>query len=239
MMGLSLSRRARLGLIAIFLIALIVLFPMRLMFGIIGAERFVAARSMGGSLWDGHVGQMMLGEVPLGTVDAGLSPVQLLLLRARVDIERKPGLPNPIKGALTTGFGRAGIDSVTGTLPLGAAASPLPLASIDMTDVTVHFAGSRCDVAQGQVRAHVAGQIGGLNLSQGLSGAAQCDGDAMLLPLVSQSGLERLDVRLSGSGRYTAQMRVTTNDETLALGLASAGFKRSGDSLLLTIQGTM
>src|SRR3546814_1409978 len=61
----------------------------------------------------------------------------------------------------------------------------------------------------------VAGQVAGLNLSQGLSGFATCDGETVLLPLVSQSGMEKMTVRLWLSGRYTAEMRVELADPAL------------------------
>ena len=47
----------------------------------------------------------------------------------------------------------------------------------------------------------LANECNALNLSQGLSGIVTCDRDALLLPLVSQSGLERIDLRLWRSAR--------------------------------------
>lgn len=240
MMGLTLSRRARWGLIGIFLLSLIILFPMRIAFGMLGIERYgVSAREVAGSIWSGGIGQLHLGEVPVGTVSAGLSPLQLVLLHARLDVERKRGVPDDISGALSAAPGRFGIDDVTGSVPLGAAAAPLPIAGIDMQDVSVRFAQGRCADASGQVRAKLAGDIAGINLSQGLSGAAKCDGDKLLLPLVSQSGMERIDVRLSGNGRYLAEMRVTPSDPALADKLGMAGFRQAGGDLVLRIEGTM
>src|SRR3546814_13358784 len=63
---------------------------------------------------------------------------------------------------------------------------------LDMEDVSIRFSGDHCGHAEGRVRAHVAGQVAGLNLSLGLSGFATCDGETVLLPLVSQSGMEKM-----------------------------------------------
>jgi general secretion pathway protein N len=41
------------------------------------------------------------------------------------------------------------------------------------------------------------------------------------------------------SGRYVAEMRVDTADATLAETLAQSGFARSGDSLLLKVEGAL
>src|SRR3546814_8675667 len=121
-----------------------------------------------------------------------------------------------------------GIDDVTGAVPLGRTFAPLPLSSLVMEDVSAWFSGDRCGHAEGRVRARMAGQFPGLNLSQGLSGVASCDGEALLLPLVSQSGLEKLDLRIWRSGRYQAEMRVETDDATLGEALTKAGFAEAG-----------
>ncbi|CAN5350458.1 type II secretion system protein N [soil metagenome] len=239
MMGLSLSRRARLGLLALFALSLLLLLPMRMAFGLFGMDRYgVTARSMAGSVWAGRIGQLGIGEVPLGTLDAGLSPLQLLVGRARINVASRDGT-NALAGGLTSGIGRTGIDDVTGTLPLGVAAAPLPISAVELTEVSAHFAGNACADAQGQVRARIAGAAGGLNLAQGLSGTARCEGAALLLPLVSQSGLEKLDVRLSANGRYIAELRVTTSDPALAQELMAQGFARAGEVLAIRVEGTL
>jgi general secretion pathway protein N len=181
----------------------------------------------------------MLGDVALGSVEASLSPVQLLMGRARFDIARQLGQPDDIAGAFTVGFGRIGIDDVTGNVPVGRLFAPVPLGNLAMEDVTAWFAGDRCGHAEGRVRAQVTGQLPGLSLAQGLSGNVACDGDAILMPLVSQSGMERITLRLMRSGRYVAEMRVDTADATLAETLAQSGFARSGDSLLLKVEGAL
>jgi len=89
------------------------------------------------------------------------------------------------------------------------------------------------------VRAHMAGQWPGLNLAQGLSGEVRCDGEALLLPLVSQSGMEKIDLRIWRSGRYVAEMRVETADPTLAAALAGAGFAEAGGVRVLKVEGTL
>ena len=93
--------------------------------------------------------------------------------------------------------------------------------------------------AEGRVRAQMAGQFPGLNLTQGLSGVASCDGEALLLPLVSQSGLEKVNLRIWRSGRYVAEMRVETADAVLGDALAKAGFAGTGGARELKVEGTL
>lgn len=240
MMGLHLPRRARLTLILLFALGFILFMPLRIALGLAGVERVgVAARDVRGTIWSGRIDQLMLGTMPLGSVRAALSPVSLLMGRARFDIERRSGAADDISGALTVGFGRAGVDDVTGVVPLGRTFAPLPIGSLVMEDVSAYFSGDRCGHAEGRVKAQMAGQFPGLNLSQGLSGTASCDGDALLLPLASQSGMEKLNLRIWRSGRYVAEMRVETADATLADALAKAGFAGVGGARVLKVEGTL
>ena len=239
MTRLGWSRRTRIGIVLLFVLGLILFMPMRIALGLSGLERLgVAAREVRGTLWSGRMDELMLGTMPVGTVNAALSPVQLLMGRARFDIWRRQGADD-LSGALTVGFGRVGIDDVTGTVPLGRSFAPLPIASLAMEDVTAYFTGDRCGHAEGRVRAQMAGQFPGLNLTQGLSGVASCDGEALLLPLVSQSGLEKINLRIWRSGRYVAEMRVETADAALGDALAKAGFAGTGGARVLTVKGTL
>lgn len=240
MMGLNLSRRMRMAFILLFALGLLLLFPMRMALGLAGFERLgVSARDISGSVWSGQIDELLLGDISLGAVRGGLSPVGLLTGRARFDIWRRNGVADDLSGALTVGFNRIGVDDVTATVPLGRTFAPLPVASIVMEDVTAYFTGNRCGHAEGTVRAMIAGQFPGLNLSQGLSGVATCDGDALLVPLVSQSGMEKISLRIWRSGRYSADMQVETADATLADSLAKAGFADVGGARLLKIEGAL
>lgn len=240
MMGLILSRRMRITLLVIVLLGLLLFLPMRVALGLAGLERLgVAARDVRGTVWSGRIDQLMLGDMPMGSVRAGLSPLALLTGRARFDIARTKGLADDISGALTVGFGRIGVDDVSGAVPLGRTFAPLPIASLQMEDVSAYFTGDRCGHAEGRVRARMAGQFPGLNLSQGFSGALACDGDALSLPLASQSGMETIALRIWRSGRYSATMRVETADPTLAASLGQAGFATVGNAQVLKVEGTL
>ena len=240
MKGLNLSARFRIILMLVLIAAILMFLPMRVALGMAGLDRLgLGARDVRGTIWSGRIDQLMLGEMPMGTVNAGLSPIALLTGRARFDIGRTKGMADDIKGALTVGFGRIGVDDMTGAVPLGRTFAPLPIANLQMEDVTGWFAGDRCGHAEGRVRARMAGQFPGLNLTQGLSGSVACDGDALLLPLVSQSGMEKITLRIWRSGRYSAEMRVETADPGLGATLGQAGFSVVGNAQVLKIDGTL
>lgn len=66
------------------------------------------------------------------------------------------------------------------------------------------FSFGRCADARGNVRLSVASSIAGLDLSNGLLGKPRCDRGQLLLPLLSQSAMEHVDIRIAGDGTYSA-----------------------------------
>lgn len=224
---------------AAFVFALVALFPMRLAIDWIGLdERGLAAREANGSVWIGALAEAQLGPVPIGDVEAGLDTLPLFLGRARVGLERDDAA-RPFAGAATVSGDRFGLDDVTAQLPVGALFAPLPVTSLDLSDLTAHFADGLCVEAEGLVRANVAGELGGVLLPGGLSGNARCDEGALLLPLASQSGLERLDLRLWADGRYRLDLAVRPTDPALGERLRAAGFVPAGSGYALTTEGRL
>ena len=240
---LVLSRRAKIGLLIFALIAATAFFPLRIALDLAGTGASGAsARQVRGVIWSGRIEDLSLGTVNLGSVRAAVSPVQLLVGRVRLDLWRDGAQGDgPLRGAWTVGFNQRGIDDVTGTVPVGGAFAPLPLSTLEFDDVTVHFAGDTCAKAEGRVRAQFAGEFAGLRLSRGLSGAVACDGNTVLFPLVSQTGMDKLSLRLSRDGRFTAQIAVKTGGDGNSEGgmLAAAGLKRQGGDYVMTIEGQM
>lgn len=236
----ALSRRARTGLALFAVFAALIFFPLRLALDIAGTGASASARQVRGAVWRGRIDGLALGPVALGDMYAAVSPVQLLAGRVRLDLWRDdPQGADPLRGAWTAGFNQRGIDDVTGAVPVGGAFAPLPLSALEFDDVTVHFAGDSCARAQGRVRARLEGQFGGLSLSQGLSGEAICDGVAVLFPLVSQTGLEKLSLRVWRDGRFTAQIAVRDEDDANGTALAAAGLTKRGADYVLTLEGRM
>lgn len=224
------STRARLILAVLILFALVATFPLSLAFSIAGLDRMgVSARSLRGPIWWGGAEDLRIGDIQLGTVDVFLDPFKLLIGALRVDIARQLAKPDDIRGGLTIGFGTRSFDDVTGVVPLAAALAPLPVSRVEFEDVSVRFSGGLCAHAEGRVRVRVPAIIAGLNLANGLVGEARCDGEALVLPLVGQSGQERLEARFFADGRYEATMRIRASDPTLSGALISNGFRGAGN----------
>ncbi len=235
--------RARLALgrtlffAAALLFALIALLPLRLAADWLGlAGHGFAAREARGSMWMGAFEEARLGPVPLGDVTARLNSLPLLLGRARVSLERDDG-GKILQGAATVTRGGFGFDDLTAELPVGAVFAPLPISSLDLSDVTAHFSEGQCARAEGRVRATASGPIGGIALPSGLGGNVRCDGRALLLPLAGQSGMERMNLRLFADGRYRADLVVRPADDAARDRLIANGFRLGRGGYALSAEG--
>ncbi len=181
------------------LFSLAALLPLRFALDWLGyADKGLAARDTRGSVWLGALTEARFGTTRLGDVATRLRVLPLLIGRARLDLEQGDG---GLKAAVTVSRHGFGIDDATGRIEAGALAD-LPPPTLDLADLSVRFGDGLCVHAEGMVTARFAGELVGVPLTAGFSGEARCDGQAVLLPLVSQSGGDRLDVRLFTDGRY-------------------------------------
>ncbi len=224
---------------AALLVALLVFLPMRLALGWVGlGEQGLVARRVSGSVWGATLTEARFGDLTLGDLSARLSPLPLLIGRASVALAGpETASATALKAALTVSRHTIGVEDASGNLPTGRVFAPLPVTSLDLDDLTIRFRDGRCEAAEGRVRASLAGEAGGVQLPAGLSGAARCDGGALLLPLASQAGTEAIALRVEGDGRYRADLTVQSTDPALAVRLQAAGFTATAAGYLLSIQG--
>jgi general secretion pathway protein N len=181
------------------LFSLIALLPLRVALDRLGfEEKGLTARAAEGSIWLGALAQARLGTMELGDVATRLRVLPLLAGRARLDIAQEG---DGLHGGLTLSRHGFGIDDASGVLT-APELQGLPPPSLELGDLSVRFGDGLCAAAEGLVKARFAGELAGVKLAGGFSGEARCDGPALLLPLASQSGADRLDVRLFADGRY-------------------------------------
>lgn len=237
MIRLRTGRAALFG--ALLLAALILFLPLRLVLGAAGVDAAgLTARRADGSVWAGTLTEASAAGLRLGDLDARLSPLQLLLGRARVALASRDGDPlHPFHGAITVSRHSTGADGVTATLPAGAVFAPLPVTVLDLDDVSATFTDGLCDHAAGRVRATLAGDVGGVPLAGTASGEARCDAGALLLPLSDPAGSERVELRVRADGGYTARLAITSADPAVAGKLAALGFQSQGGAYRLSVEG--
>ena len=168
-------------------VALIVLLPLRVAAGWFDmGGKGLAAREVEGSLWLGRLREAQFGPVQLGDIDARLNVLPLFLGRARLSLHRDEAVGGALDGALLVSRHRFGIEDMTGQLRTGSLFGPLPIATLDLSDVSVNFEDERCESAEGQIRATLAGDVAGLGLPTSVSGAMRCQNGAAMLPLAGQ-----------------------------------------------------
>lgn len=224
---------------AVFLVALVALLPLRLVLGWFDLDATrIAAREATGSVWSGALHEAEAGNLAFGDLGAALSPWPLFVGRARIDLAgHSTTSARAVHGAIGASRHAVGIDDMTATIETGAVFAPLPLSAIDLEDASVRFALGKCESASGRVTARLGGEIAGFALPQSLSGSARCDGGALLLPLASQAGTERIALRIEQSGRYTADLQLQPGDAATAAKLALVGFQQGPGGYRLVTQG--
>ncbi|HYE29678.1 MAG TPA: type II secretion system protein N [Allosphingosinicella sp.] len=185
--------------LAALLFSLAALLPLRLALDWLGFEtRGLAAREAQGSVWLGGLADARFGTVPIGDVATRLRALPLILGRARLDV-RQEG--DGLRAGLTASRHGFGIDDASGMVQ-ASGLGRLPPPSLNLADLSVRFADGLCVAAEGRVQARFAGELAGMPLAAGFSGEARCEGPALLLPLATQSGADRVEVRLFADGRY-------------------------------------
>jgi general secretion pathway protein N len=208
-------RAARIGVPALFVMALVVLFPLRIAVGGISG---LTARAAHGTIWSGTLRDASLGPFALGSIDAGLAPLPLVVGRREVRLSRlaEAGV-EPFAADLWSG----GVAHATGKLALARGLGPLPIDSITFNDFGVTMTDGTCTSAQGKIAVSLpvpgAGTIP-------LSGSPRCDGRALLLPLRGPGGMERLDLRVTANGSWRADLLLAGVSADMAAPLVAMGF---------------
>lgn len=205
-----LPRRAWLALAALFVLALVALFPLRLALDWAGAGKgAVSAQAVEGTIWSGRIGELNAGPLPLGTVDAGLNPLALLLGRAEVWLRRPDAAGEPFAATASGIGGNLSLRHVNGTVPLGGAAGALPVDAIGFGDFAMTMKDGKCVAADGTVTLKLAPVSALLPADIALSGKASCRDGALTVPMQGPAGMEKLLLKVAGDGKWTADLVLT------------------------------
>ncbi|UVO53911.1 type II secretion system protein N [Sphingomonas sp. SUN039] len=217
------------ALIALVSLPLAVVLPLAL-----PDESGIAAKRAEGSVWRGMLREVDVAGLPLGDMHVALRVLPLLVGEARLGFSA-----SGLRGTLVASSGSVGIAEARGVLDLAGRLRPLPLARLNLDGVTTSFRDGRCALARGRIRAEIAGDVGGLALPGGMSGAVRCDGAMLLLPLVGQSGMERIDLRIAEKGAWRADLSIRTTDPVLMAKLLSSGFVAGPGGYTVRVSGAL
>lgn len=224
--------------VAVLIVALIVFLPMRLALGWFGvAEAGMTARDVSGTIWSGALTDSRFGDIAMGDLSARVSPLQLLLGRARIALVAPDGATGPrLTGAVDVTRHSVGLSDVTASLPVGNAFAPVPVTMLELDNVSVSFKAENCDRAAGRVRAVLTGDVAGQVIPTSMSGTPRCDAGALLLPLTSPAG-EGSTIRIWPDGRYHADLTLAPADPAQAARLQASGFVQTQQGWQLAIEG--
>ncbi|MGB5076369.1 MAG: type II secretion system protein N [Sphingorhabdus sp.] len=215
--------RSRTIFFAIFLLlgAVLAFLPLR---AILGGDH-ITARAINGTIWDGTIRDLRVGKLAIGDVNARLEILPLLLGRARISISRgdAPFAPG-ITGSVTRRLGGFSLDLVNASLVDSSLLAPLPVENIVLEDFSARFIAGRCAETAGAVRLTLASTLPGLDMSAGMLARPRCERGKLLIPFVSQSAMEHLDIRLTADGQYTATIFLERDRTDQMPELALLGF---------------
>jgi general secretion pathway protein N len=218
------------------LAALIVFMPLRVAVGGNG----VIARKVEGIIWDGSIRDLSVGRLPVGDVNARLAFWPLFLGRAQIVLSRGDAPFSPgINGSITRRPGGFSVDNMKASFPVGQFFAPLPADTIELQDFSVRFNAGRCAQASGNIRLTLAGGIAGIDVVNGLLGKPRCDRGDLLVPLLSQSAMEHVDIRIKADGTYTATIFLEGDRIEQAAALGFAGFRQVSGGLRMVRKGRL
>lgn len=223
-------------------LAFVVFMPLRVVLGIAGlGEQGLTARMVTGTIWRGGLVDARFGDLALGDIRTGVSPLHLLVGQLRLGIRgAAPHGTAPLSGAVVAGLSGIGMADMSGDVSTGQIFAPLPISTLTLTGVTVRFRGGACDAASGRVAAALSGGVDGvpgLILPRMVSGQVRCDGARLVLPLASQSGTEAITLRIGGDGSYRAELALQPEDPAIAERLRLAGFVPGPRGYQLLVNG--
>lgn len=231
------SRRSLLIASTTLLLAALVLFmPLR----IAASGDGVAARKVEGILWDGSIRDLRVGRLAIGDVNARLKFWPLFLGRAQMLLSRGDAQFAPgIDGSVTRRPSGFSVDNMRASFPVGQFFAPLPAQNIELQDFSVRFAAGRCVTADGTIRLTLPSGIPGFDVANGMLGKPRCSQGDLLMPLSSQSAMERIDIRVKVDGSYSATIFLSGDrlDQAAALGLA--GFRAVPGGQRMVVRGRL
>ena len=231
-----------LSVLFVLLLTLIIFMPLRFAFALaVPANSAVSAKAASGTIWNGKVADLKIGALKLGNMETALRIFPLFTARAEYRVERDiaNGQP-PLTGKLEAGSNTNSIQDMTGQIPIEMIDGRLALSHLELMDFSAVFAGGQCRNAQGGVRLMLKpGSLAGMGLTNGFLGQARCEGKSLLLPLVSQSSMERADIRLDANGDYSITVTVQNENPEIGPALSAAGFLPVAGGYRIVIKGQL
>lgn len=221
------------------LLGLLGLMPLRIALGWSDLERIgFSARQVAGTIWHGRIGELTLRSQPLGTMEVSLEPLPVLIGDVSLQFARIADPDGPLEGRLVAGLSR-GLVATTGRIATESMFAPVPIAALELQNVSAVFRNGRCMKARGLVTPVLAATVPGASFGRNVSGQVQCDGERARVIMESPAKTERINLYVQASGDYRAWISVRTTRPEVSGALAALGFKPSADGMTLSVDGRL
>lgn len=221
----------------LFLMMLLLLFPLRIALNDTVLKRAgIAVQEISGSIWLGKLRDVQFGGVPIGGLSARLSPLGLFTGKARFLFHGLGASPEAFEGEAIFSTRGTEIARANLILPTKFLLAPLPVDSLRLDDASVRFSGGQCAHAEGRVYARFGSDFG-IPLGEEMSGNLRCRGDAVEVPLQSQSGMEQITLKLRQDGRFNASLLIRPSDAVQDRVMIAAGFHKVSAGYLFSKNG--
>lgn len=226
--GQAMGRRGWLAVGALFALALIVLLPLRVILALAMPES-ISARGVEGIVWSGRIVDLNVGPLPLGTVDAELRPLPVLVGRPQLAVSRE---------GFSASIAPARVTDANGSLALPGGLGGLPVTSLGFGNFSAAMPDGRCREASGTLSLTLASLGPLLPDAITVSGTARCEKGDLVVPMRGPRGMERLTVKLSGDGRWQADLGLAGLPQETADLLKSSGFDARPGGVGIGTSGT-
>ncbi len=236
----SISLKARIAILIVFVAMLLVFMPMRwIIEAATGTESQITASGASGTIWSGQIHELQFGQLNVGTIDAGLDPIGLFTGNLRFWFDRSGANgESPLSGSIATGIGGLDLANVNGSISLGAGVAGLGSARVEFDELAFTFSSGKCREASGAVKLVPESSIFvALGVQSGLLARVRCDRDGLYIPFASASAMERVNVRMSADGRFAATLGLEQPDAEIAPVLSLAGFRNIAGGYQKSIRG--
>jgi general secretion pathway protein N len=216
--------------------ALLMLMPLSTASNALG----LTARHSQGTILSGALRDASLGRVKIGDVNARLRILSLFTGRLGFALQRgdSPMLPG-VSGTVGSSLDGIYAEDLTATIDGGVIVRGMDGSEIRFNSVSFAFANGKCSAASGVVRLSLEQTALGAVLKGALIGNAECRNGDLFLPLLSQSTMERISIRIKGNGSFQATFTINEPSPENATALSLAGFQPVAGGMRLVRSGEL
>ena len=222
----------------LFALTLVVLPPLRVVLGMAAREGSpISAAGAHGPMWAGRIVDLRAGPFPLGTLDARIKVLPLLIGRSELQLER--GGEAPFAATVSGSDKDFRLSGVTGTVPIDSALGGFPATRVGFADFAYRSEAGRCAAAAGTVSLTLAPLSPLIPADMVMGGRARCDRGALYVPMAGPTGMERLFLRVEPSGAWTADVVLTGLPDEVARPLLEQGFTARPGGIAMRVRGKL